>query len=110
MRIENVKDLTETVQAYYDRYGIDEKAELEIKELNAMPIQIEVHTKKLLTYEHLVRLTNVLWLLMPVGVMHELVNVVLGDIDSKQKISDGGQSYELDYVPAPATDNPNTSA
>lgn len=105
MHIENVKQLTETVHAYYDRYGIGEKAIVEIKELNAMPIQIEIHTKKPLTYEHLVRLSNVLWLLMPVGIMHELVNVVYEDNVKMQKLESDGLSFEISITPLPDTDN-----
>jgi|SRR3954464_360631 hypothetical protein len=107
MHINTVNQIIETIQAYYDRHGIEEKAEVDVKEAKGMPIVIEVNTKKLLTYDHMVRISNILWMLMPIGVMHEFVNVVLDTNLKEQKISDGGESYQLDYVQA--IDDPNTS-
>lgn len=84
---DTIEQMKGTIQAYYDQNGIDEKASVTIKEHKAMPVTVEVHTKQLLTYEHMVKVSNILWLLMPIGIMHELCNVILDDISNEQKES-----------------------
>jgi hypothetical protein len=105
----NVNQLTETIQAYYDRNGINEKADVVVNEVNPGALKIEVHTNKLLTYIHLVHVSSIVWALMPMGVTHEVINVVLDVQHKEQKITTDGFEMKNVVEPANALPDPSTS-
>jgi hypothetical protein len=105
----NLTQLTETIQAYYDRSGIEEKADVKLKDGAGAHLTIEVHTGKLLTYAHLTQVSSIVWPFITAGVSHEVVNVVLDGQLKEQKITPDGFDMKVSVEPANSLPDPNTS-
>lgn len=95
--------LTETVQFYFNRRGLNETAEFNYKVPGAGRLIVELHTKELLCYVDLAFIEKLVFALMPIGIMYELVNLV-GDHDTPDL-----QVKQLQHDQAREFTNINTS-
>lgn len=94
--INNLEQITETVQAFYDRTGIKETAKITVEKQGLITFVYTVHTTELLSYDSLISITQLFYLLMPVGAMHEVINVAT---DRKAKLIPNGISVEMSVNP-----------
>lgn len=76
MEVRNRAILTDTVQFYFDRRGIDEEIQFQFHERETGRIMVELHTASLVGYKNIVFIEKLVWALMPSGANYELVNVV----------------------------------
>jgi hypothetical protein len=91
----NLKQITETIQAYFDNRNIKETAEVSV-ENKEMTYIFRLHTSALLNYEHMVNLNHIFNILMPRGTMHELINVATQKY-GEQKLTVTTDTIELDF-------------
>jgi hypothetical protein len=69
------KQITENVQAFYERSGIDEKANVIIEVKGTGMLVVSIHTNALLNYDSMRTIGNIVFMLTPPGIMHDVVNL-----------------------------------
>jgi|ERR1044072_62155 hypothetical protein len=78
--MENLKEqLQDSIQRYFEASNIDEKASVGIIVKSAGTLVVDVYTKALLPLDQLNTINGMVYMLLPFGIMHEVVNVLLPD-------------------------------
>lgn len=93
------KQLTENLQLYFNQYGLSEKAKVDIEVAGTGTLTVKVHTNELLGYGHLKMISALIWSLMPPGIMHELVNVVIAPGYGEAKLVPDGIEFKTSVKP-----------
>lgn len=94
---ELTEQIEQAIQIYFDRSGIKENVKIEIFKRQSMLWEIIVYTEHLLTMDIMHDINGLVYLSVPFGVMHEVLNVLDGD-KVETKITPEGHEYQTNYV------------
>lgn len=98
------KQLTQSIQIYFDRNKIDEKAIVTIEAVGTGRLLIKLHSAKTLAYEQFKFICNLAHLLMPLGVMYEVVHTTDSPDEEKAGMPDV-QTEQIELDPTAYTDD-----